>query len=128
MNNFIASMNIATDRGYGASTYDSTHGLVMGGFNTSADFAYDVYLMEKTKDGRSFEPLPSLPEGVGSVICLETLNNGGDIFALVSKEVDTGYTGYDSNTTFIFRANSSTWERQPDMPATTDYGKEGKST
>ena len=125
MYNFIARMNIIAN---GASTYDSTHGLVMGGRNASNSLS-NVYLLEKTKDGRSFDPLPSFPEGVGSVICLEALNNGGDIFAQVQVvEEHDWYTGQNlTNTTYIFRANSSTWERQPDMPTFYDYGRKGKS-
>ena len=70
--------------------------------------------------GMSFEPFPSLPDGRASAAsCLETLDNGGDIFAQV-KEWDSGR---NLNRTYIFRANSSTWERQPDRPG--EVGPEG---
>ena len=94
------------------TTYDSTHGWIMGGWNTS-DYDNREYLLEKTRDGKSFETFPSLPEGLLSSWrwskprCLEALDNGGDIFALGSE-----------NQSYIFRADSSTWERQPDAPFT----------
>ena len=100
-------MSIQPD--FGASTYDSVHGWVMGGRTVEYDDVYDrEYLVEKTKDGSSFEPFPSLPDDFTTYgfTCLEALNNGGDIFV----------TGSGRNTTYIFRTNTSTWERQPDVP------------
>ena len=95
------------------TTYDSTHGWIMGGWNSSYNGNDREYLLEKTRDGKSFETFPSLPEGLLSSWrwskprCLEALDNGGDIFALGSR-----------NQSYIFRADSSTWERQPDAPFT----------
>lgn len=107
---------------FGASTYDSVHGWVIGGRTVEyEDVDNREYLLEKTKDGRSFEPFPSLPDdftiygamSMSGVTCLETLNNGGDIFV----------TGSGRNTTYIFRTNTSTWERQPDVPREYPRGK-----
>lgn len=69
---------------------------------------------QKTNDGRTFETFPSLPEAEG-VLCLETLHNGGDIFAM--EHIQDEY----ENRVYIFRTDSSTWERQPDMPDA-EYG------
>ena len=89
------------------ATYDSTHGWVMGGWSTFEDDGGErQHLLEKTKDGKTFEPFPSLPDEGAS--CLETLDNGGDIFA-------TG-SGSASNRAYIFRSSISAWKRQPDVP------------
>ena len=90
------------------STYDSTHGWVMAGHNTN----YTEHLMQNTTDGTTFGivgPLPFIPSPMyrhEEYPCLESLHNGGDIFL----------TGEALNSTYIFRSNSSTWERQPDIP------------
>ena len=71
--------------------------------------------LQYTKDGKAFGtfPVPRWVEGVGGE-CLETLDNGGDIFM-------AGRTS-----AYIFRNSDSTWERQPEVPWYHD-GTEGGS-
>ena len=75
-------------------------------------------LLINTKDGVSFESVSSfeypLHPYYGPTACLETLDNGGDLFGIGK----TGGWGHADNATFIFRSSSSTWERQADVPGT----------
>ena len=119
---------------FGGSTYDSFHGWLTWGNDISLieiddadddDYSYIYqnwgwedrddanFLVEKTKDGRLFEAFPYPPENITySVhVCLESLNNGGDIFTTTS-----GFRNNKNPATYIFRMNSSAWERQPDLP------------
>ena len=105
----------------GGSTYDSVQGWLIWGRNASSPYDYeesDVFSLETTKDGRLFEPFPSPPDNLTSngKVYLESLNNGGDIFAMGSEKEET----------YIFRKNSSTWERQPDLPLAGPHSSEGK--
>ena len=95
------SLSMRTD--VGGSTYDSFHGWVIWGNNN---------FLEKTKDGRLFEPFPYPPENLTHYTrtCLESLNNGGDIFTTMKG------LPYYNPPTYIFRMNSSAWERQPNSP------------
>ena len=107
------------------STYDSTHGWVIAGWSidpiTTTTYDYHNegddenthFLMEKTMDGKYFEPFPSLPDE--GAACLETLDNGGDIFA-------TG-TGQSAHRAYIFKNSISEWKRLPDIPETRDSGE-----
>ena len=71
--------------------------------------------LKYTKDGKTFGtfPVPRWVEG-GEGECLETLDNGGDIFM-------AGRTS-----AYIYRNTDSTWERQPEVPWYHD-GTEGGS-
>ena len=89
---------------YYASTYDSTHGWLMW---KEPDFAYDG-VVQFTKDGKSFGTFP-VPEWAKEVEvrCLESLDNGGDLFMAGSEK------------TYIFRHAYSSWE-QTDVPGDVD--------
>ena len=103
------------------TTVDTTHGWVISRWNVTSRYKKE-YVLEKTNNGgRSFEPLPSLPVYLSEEHsyydytpqpCLESLNNGGDIFSTIFASVDM-YRGYQG--AFIYRASSSSWERQPDI-------------
>ena len=114
----------------GGSTYDSVQGWLIWGTwwyydydGSSIDYGSgrEVFSIETTKDGRLFEPFPS-PRGWkwngkwNGKVYLESLNNGGDIFAMGSGKEET----------YIFRENSSTWERQADSPLAGPAYSKGK--
>ena len=103
--------------GFGAGTYDSTLGFVMsGGYNGTDNSAS----FEATLDGSSFSTLTPMPIET-SMHCLVALDNGGDIFMTGGYSYQTG----GSYRTYIYRnreSDSSSWERQPDMPRA-NYGK-----
>ena len=109
---------------FGGSTYDSVQGWLIWGRNASlSPYDYeenDVFSLQATKDGRLFEPFPSPPDNLTSTsngkVYLESLNNGGDIFAMGSGKEET----------YIFRKNSSIWERQSDLPLAGPHCSEGK--
>ena len=112
------------------ATSDSTHGWVMGGMRK--ENGYRENLLKKTRDGSSFEPFPSLPDA-GRAICLETLDNGGDIFAASvdsniyifrhtnsTTAMSTTTTTSPVTTTNPGNLGTSAWERQPGVPMDTD--------
>ena len=86
-----------------ASTYDSTHGWLM--WEKMHDSDGDREMAQYSRNGRSFGtfPVPWWVKGV-EVQCLETLDNGGDIFVAGTESV------------YIYRHADSTWEKQPDVP------------
>ena len=81
---------------------------------------YSGRFLINTKDGVTFESVSSfeypLHPYYGPTACLETLDNGGDLFGIGK----TGGWGHADNATFIFRSSSSTWERLADVPGTPD--------
>ena len=95
------------------STYDTVQGWVIWGEIKEHYMDGGEFLVEKTNDGRHFEPFPSMPRNFTSygIVCMESLNNGGDIFAIE----DGWREGKTHILTHIFRASSSTWERQSDF-------------
>ena len=99
-------------------TYDSTKGWFLMGRRTK--YITSGKLLINTRDGVSFESVssfefPTHHPHYGPTACLETLDNGGDLFGIGK----TGGWGHADNATFIFRSSSSTWERQADVPGTT---------
>ena len=107
----------------GGSTYDSVQGWLIWGSWEDVDYderpwRREGFSLETTKDGRLFEPFPSPPDNLTSngKVYLESLNNGGDIFAMGSGKEET----------YIFRENSSTWERQADSPLAGPAYSKGK--
>ena len=117
------------------ATSDSTNGWVMGGERKENGYRDREYLLKKTRDGSSFEPFPSLPERYGRAICLETLDNGGDIFAASdiydgniyifrhtnsTTAMSTTTTTSPVTTTNPGNLGTSAWERQPGVPMDTD--------
>ena len=84
---------------YSATTYDQTHGWLMWKSEEEEE------VLQYTRDGEAFGtfPVPEWAKGL-EVRCLESLNNGGDIFMA------------GRNSTYIYRHNDSTLEQQPDMP------------
>ena len=103
---------MSAPRDLGAGTYDSTQGFVMSGG------IEDIESADKTTDGSSFDTFTPLPIGIDRH-CLVALDNGGDIFMTGGYSHEVG--GY-SDRAYVFRSNSTTWERQPDMPT----AREGK--
>ena len=98
-------------------TYDSTKGWFLMGRRTK--YITSGKLLINTRDGVSFESVssfefPTHHPHYGPTACLETLDNGGDLFGIGK----TGGWGHADNATFIFRSSSSTWERQADVPGT----------
>ena len=114
--------NITAHPDYG-STYDLTHGWLMWGMELYKQYGYmypdtDTSELLYTKDGKTFGtiPLPSWVREGAQGKCLQTLDNGGDIFLA-------------GNLSYIFRNTDSSWERQPDWPGIElendyDYGNE----
>ena len=105
----LFSMSTHTSANGYASTYDSTHGWLM--WEKMSDSG-DREVAQYSKDSKSFGtfPVPWWVKGV-DVQCLETLDNGGDIFVAGSESV------------YIYRHADSTWEKQPDVPEEVDECK-----
>ena len=110
--------NITAHPDYG-STYDLTHGWLMWGMEYYYYYGglwlkRDTSELHYTKDGNTFDtiPVPSWVKGAYGTQgdwesraqgrCLQTLDNGGDIFLA-------------GNSSYIFRNTDSTWEKQPDL-------------
>ena len=109
---FLCSMSMHTSTKDSVATYDSTYGWLMSGVIS------DSYGMESgdevltfSKDGKSFGTFP-VPWSDGKTRCLQTLDNGGDIFVLAGRS----WYNEDMNDTYIFRSSNSTWEPQPGLP------------
>ena len=101
----MTNISTSSSSNYG-TTYDLTHGWLMWvhmGPRTWSDDTQEV--LQYTKDGQTFGtfPVPWWVKGVDGR-CLETLDNGGDIFMAGRASA------------YIFRNNDSTWERQPEVP------------
>lgn len=126
MDRDLHDFSMSNQMEFGGSTYDSVQGWLIWGriFRSSGSWDYDMYderdvfSLETTKDGRLFEPFPSPPDNLtyDGKVYLESLNNGGDIFAMGSGKEET----------YIFRKNSSIWERQSDSPLAGPPCSEGK--
>ena len=97
-----------------AATFDSTYGWLMTASTSDSDYdnnfydsnEQDVEALKYTKNGRSFGELPAL--NYTRVGCLETLDNGGDIFAITTSNDGSDRSG----DIFIFNGNTSTWEHK----------------
>ena len=117
----ISSVTRPTSTVWGVATYDSTHGLVMGGEDIyeliGGRWEEVPHKWQKTHDGITFEDFPPLYNVEGAA-CLQTLDNGGDIFAAgIGSPRVTSTRG----AAYIFRSNSSTWEQQPDVGCDSCY-------
>ena len=115
---FLCSMSMNTSTKDSVATYDSTYGWLMSGvISDSYGMGEDDEVLTYSKDGKSFGTFP-VPWTDGKTRCLQTLDNGGDIFVLAE---DINEYSEDLNDTYIFRSSNSTWEPQPGLPDM-DYG------
>ena len=112
-----------------AATFDSTYGWLMtawtsdSGYNYNYGYEQDEEAMKYTTNGRSFREFPALNYTIDTsystiVDCLETLDNGGDIFAITTS-ITRGYWNelddWESTDIFIFHGNTSTWEHKANI-------------